>query len=48
MVLEVATLKVKEGFTRGVRGEINCPRYSLLLLSMKGYLTHQLKKCIEI
>jgi heme-degrading monooxygenase HmoA len=46
MVLEVATLKVKEGLTEEF--EESFARATFIIASMKGYLTHQLKKCIEI
>ncbi|MEO0572258.1 MAG: antibiotic biosynthesis monooxygenase [Bacteroidota bacterium] len=46
MVLEVAVLNIKEGnevaFVRSFE------RASAIIVSMKGYLAHELKKCIEI
>lgn len=46
MVLEVAVLNIKEGnevaFVRSFE------RASTIIASMKGYLAHELKKCIEI
>jgi len=45
MVLEVAILNVKEGLTEEF--EQSFTKTSLIILSMKGYISHQLKKCIE-
>jgi len=45
MILEVATLKIKKGLS--VEFEINFKKAENIISSMKGYISHQLKKCIE-
>ncbi len=45
MVLEVAILNVKEGLLEEF--EQSFTKASLIISSMKGYISHQLKKCIE-
>lgn len=45
MILEVATLNIKEGFSEAF--ETNFQKAEKIISSMKGYISHQLKKCIE-
>ena len=45
MVLEVAILNIKEGLSEEF--ERSFSKASLIISSMKGYISHQLKKCIE-
>ncbi|MCP4978046.1 MAG: antibiotic biosynthesis monooxygenase [Maribacter sp.] len=45
MILEVATINVKEGLSEEF--EQSFTKASLIISSMKGYISHQLKKCIE-
>ena len=45
MVLEVAILNIKEGMTAAF--EKSFEMASSILTSMKGYLNHELKKCVE-
>lgn len=45
MVLEVAILYVKEGLSEEF--EQSFTKASMIISSMKGYISHQLKKCIE-
>ena len=45
MILEVAILHIKEGFSEAF--EINFQKAESIISSMKGYLSHQLKKCVE-
>jgi heme-degrading monooxygenase HmoA len=45
MVLEVAILNIKEGLSEEF--ERIFKKASLIISSMKGYISHQLKKCIE-
>lgn len=45
MILEVATLHIKEGLS--AEFEINFQKAEKIISSMKGYISHQLKKCIE-
>jgi heme-degrading monooxygenase HmoA len=45
MVLEVAILNIKEGLSEVF--EQSFSKASLIISSMKGYISHQLKKCIE-
>ncbi len=45
MILEVAALHIKEGQTEAF--EQNFVRASSIIASMKGYVSHQLKKCVE-
>ena len=46
MILEVAILNIKKGFSRDF--EINFEKAQTIISSMKGYISHQLKKCIEV
>jgi heme-degrading monooxygenase HmoA len=46
MILEVAILQVKRGF--GEEFERNFKVASLIISSMKGYILHELQKCLEI
>lgn len=45
MILEVAVLNIKEGLS--AEFEKAFEKAQLIISSMKGYLSHQLKKCIE-
>ena len=45
MILEVAILNIKAGMK--VEFEQNFTQASSILKSMKGYVSHELKKCIE-
>ncbi|WP_337100074.1 antibiotic biosynthesis monooxygenase family protein [Paenibacillus sp. YIM B09110] len=45
MILEVATLQVKAGLTGDF--ENNFKIASLIISKMKGYINHELQKCIE-
>lgn len=45
MILEVATLHIKGGLLDEF--EQNFVKASVIISSMKGYISHQLKKCIE-
>ena len=45
MILEVAILNVKEGLSKDF--EDNFKKAEIIISSMKGYISHQLKKCIE-
>jgi heme-degrading monooxygenase HmoA len=45
MILEVAILHIKEGLSDAF--EINFKKAESIILSMKGYIFHQLKKCLE-
>lgn len=45
MILEVATLNIKKGLS--VEFEINFKKAESIILSMQGYISHQLRKCIE-
>ena len=45
MVLEVAILDVKEGLEKDF--EIAFKEAQLIISSIKGYLSHQLQKCVE-
>ena len=45
MILEVATLHIKEGFSEAF--ESNFQKAEGIISSMKGCISHQLKKCIE-
>lgn len=45
MILEVATLNIKKGLSSDF--EINFQKAEKIISSMKGYISHQLKKCIE-
>ncbi|QTD36900.1 antibiotic biosynthesis monooxygenase [Polaribacter batillariae] len=46
MILEVAILNIKEGFS--AEFEINFKKAETIISSMKGYISHKLKKCIEV
>jgi heme-degrading monooxygenase HmoA len=45
MILEVATLNIKEGLSGAF--ETSFKKAEGIISSMKGYISHQLKKCIE-
>ena len=45
MILEVATLNIKEGMSEAF--EVNFNQAQNIISSMKGYIFHELKKCIE-
>ncbi len=45
MILEVAILNIKEGNESAF--EKNFEKASSIISSMKGYINHELKKCIE-
>ncbi len=45
MILEVAILQIKEGLSEAF--ENNFEEAKNIISSMKGYLSHELKKCIE-
>jgi len=45
MILEVAVLQIKKGMNSEF--EQNFKKASLIISRMKGYINHQLKKCIE-
>ena len=45
MVLEVATLNIKKGLS--VEFETNFKKAESIIASMKGYVSHQMKKCLE-
>tara|TARA_R110002126_G_scaffold53059_9_gene143869 strand:- start:235 stop:516 length:282 start_codon:yes stop_codon:yes gene_type:complete len=45
MILEVATLNIKKGLS--AEFETNFKKAEKIISSMKGYISHQLKKCIE-
>ncbi|WP_346881034.1 antibiotic biosynthesis monooxygenase [uncultured Algibacter sp.] len=45
MILEVATLNIKVGFS--AEFEASFQKAEKIISSMKGYISHQLKKCIE-
>ena len=45
MILEVAVLDVKENLTNDF--EYNFKEAEKIISSMNGYISHQLKKCIE-
>jgi heme-degrading monooxygenase HmoA len=44
-ILEVAILNIKKGLSKDF--EINFKKAESIISSMKGYISHQLKKCIE-
>ncbi len=46
MILEVAVLNIKEGFSEAF--EITFQEAKTIISSMKGYVFHELKKCIEV
>jgi heme-degrading monooxygenase HmoA len=45
MILEVAILQVKPGL--GSEFETNFKKASRIISSMKGYINHELQKCLE-
>jgi len=45
MILEVATLNIKKGLS--AEFETNFKKAERIILSMRGYVSHELKKCIE-
>lgn len=45
MILEVAILNIKEGLS--LEFERSFQKVENIISSMKGYISHQLKKCIE-
>ncbi len=45
MILEVAILHIKEGLSEAF--EANFQKAERIILSMTGYVSHQLKKCVE-
>jgi heme-degrading monooxygenase HmoA len=45
MILEVAILNVKKGLSD--KFESNFQKAEKIISSMKGYISHQLKKCVE-
>ncbi|WP_339893150.1 antibiotic biosynthesis monooxygenase [uncultured Algibacter sp.] len=45
MILEVAKLNIKKGLS--AEFETNFKKAEKIISSMKGYISHQLKKCIE-
>jgi heme-degrading monooxygenase HmoA len=46
MILEVASLQVKEGLSEEF--ERNFKVASTIISSMKGYVSHELQKCMEV
>ena len=46
MVLEVAVLNVKKGLTNDF--ELNFKEAQNIICSIKGYVSHELQKCIEV
>lgn len=46
MILEVAILNIKQGFSDEF--ETAFEKAKAIISSMKGYLSHELKKCIEL
>jgi heme-degrading monooxygenase HmoA len=45
MILEVAILNIKEGMSKAF--ETNFQKAEKIIASMNGYISHQLKKCVE-
>jgi heme-degrading monooxygenase HmoA len=45
MILEVAILNIKQGLSEAF--ETNFKIAEKIISSMKGYISHQLKKCVE-
>ena len=45
MILEVAILNIKEGLSEEFEKTFNTAKE--IISSMKGYISHELKKCIE-
>ena len=46
MVLEVAILQIKEGMSRAF--EESFRKASALISCQKGYISHEIKKCMEV
>jgi heme-degrading monooxygenase HmoA len=46
MILEVAILNIKQGFS--LEFETAFEKAKAIISSMKGYISHELKKCIEL
>ena len=46
MILEVAILNIKDGLAKEF--ELQFQKASQIIASMEGYISHQLKKCVEI
>lgn len=46
MILEVAILNIKEGLSKHF--EEGFEKASVIILSMHGYISHQIKKCLEM
>ena len=46
MILEVAVLNIKTGLAKEF--ELQFERAGRIIASMKGYISHELKKCVEI
>jgi len=46
MILEVAILNIKDELAKDF--ELHFEQASHIIAAMKGYISHQLKKCIEI
>lgn len=46
MILEVATLNIKKGLSEDF--EENFLKAQNIISSMKGYISHELRKCIEL
>ncbi|TWO33396.1 antibiotic biosynthesis monooxygenase [Seonamhaeicola sediminis] len=45
MILEVAILNIKEGLSENFEGDFK--KAEPIISSMKGYISHKLKKCVE-
>ena len=45
MILELAILQIKKGLSESF--EVNFEEASKIISSMKGYVSHELKKCVE-
>tara|TARA_R110002049_G_scaffold308754_1_gene513914 strand:+ start:56049 stop:56330 length:282 start_codon:yes stop_codon:yes gene_type:complete len=45
MILEVATLNIKKGLSADF--ETNFQKAESIISSIKGYISHELKKCVE-
>lgn len=46
MVLEVAILQIKEGKSAAFENSFH--KASQLILCQKGYISHEIKKCVEV
>ncbi len=46
MILEVAILNIKDGLAEEFEAQFEIA--SQIITAMKGYISHQLKKCVEI